>query len=551
MDIIEEIYSDIKLLLVEIRDVNTTYNNELYKDIEEIDELISNKYNIDKESFNGIIESSFYTLFSYEKIISYIDSIIEKIKNKNDLTSSESTVFVKRKMLSRLIKTKANMEDDIIRILNAFVPEIFLLYDKQETKKFEQLQFLNNIFKKYPCISMYSYITDSFLGKITNNVEIIKLNKMIEDIKDYILQEEINKKTTKYDFLIKEKNSLFLSNPPLKRYGLYPATKSMPIENLAHIIFNNTKYKSLDDFMGDSENGVIILMHITKNPVNYEISDLFKKSEDVISLDYGPTVKLSEKFKIIKVLSDKRWYYGFSSNNINAKSFYIIETIDGSNYRCLSLWYNPTKYDIPIYKLERFINYLKNGAENDRISNYQTLSMVDCAKNMFLETQFNLESMGKKSVENVDIITIRHDIKNKLISALNSLIEKEYNNNIQNQIELNDLLHNLIIKQVYSESLIFYIEKYVEYQSDDFKELFLAFLVELESSSNLFMKIIHDNYNRNLLSDKVFNLDKTKKMNTINDRIKKIVEDSLALGLRTDENVFSGLIFKQYLLTFI
>ena len=31
MDIIEEIYSDIKLLLVEIRDVNTTYNNELYK----------------------------------------------------------------------------------------------------------------------------------------------------------------------------------------------------------------------------------------------------------------------------------------------------------------------------------------------------------------------------------------------------------------------------------------------------------------------------------------------------------------------------------------
>ena len=177
--------------------------------------------------------------------------------------------------------------------------------------------------------------------------------------------------------------------------------------------------------------------------------------------------------------------------------------------------------------------------------------MVDCAKNMFLETQFNLESMGKKSVENVDIITIRHDIKNKLISALNSLIEKEYNNNIQNQIELNDLLHNLIIKQVYSESLIFYIEKYVEYQSDDFKELFLAFLVELESSSNLFMKIIHDNYNRNLLSDKVFNLDKTKKMNTINDRIKKIVEDSLALGLRTDENVFSGLIFKQYLLTFI
>ena len=142
MDIIEEIYSDIKLLLVEIRDVNTTYNNELYKDIEEIDELISNKYNIDKESFNGIIESSFYTLFSYEKIISYIDSIIEKIKNKNDLTSSESTVFVKRKMLSRLIKTKANMEDDIIRILNAFVPEIFLLYDKQETKKFEQLQFL-------------------------------------------------------------------------------------------------------------------------------------------------------------------------------------------------------------------------------------------------------------------------------------------------------------------------------------------------------------------------------------------------------------------------
>ena len=89
MDIIEEIYSDIKLLLVEIRDVNTTYNNELYKDIEEIDELISNKYNIDKESFNGIIESSFYTLFSYEKIISYIDSIIEKINRSKIRAKNE------------------------------------------------------------------------------------------------------------------------------------------------------------------------------------------------------------------------------------------------------------------------------------------------------------------------------------------------------------------------------------------------------------------------------------------------------------------------------
>jgi len=250
-------------------------------------------------------------------------------------------------------------------------------------------------------------------------------------------------------------------------------------------------------------------------------------------------------------LNNKNWYYSYITNNIDAKIFNIIETIDGKNYRCLSLWYNPTKYEIPIYKLERFINYLKNGAENDRISNYHKLSMIDCAKNMFLETQFNLESMGKRSVEDVDIITIRYEIKNKILKELDILIKDTYKNDIKNQIELNDILHNEIIKEIYSNSLIFYIEKYVEYQSEDFKELFLSFLVELESSSNLFMKIIHDNYNRNLLSDKVFKLDKEKKMNTINDRIKKIIEDSLSLGLRSDENVFSGLIFKQYLLTFI
>jgi len=547
MDIIEENFSDIKELLGEIKEIS---DNDLYNDTEKIDDIIREKYELKKDDFKTILNDSFYIVFSFETIINIFKKIVEKIKSKQDLTNSESTIFIKRKVLAKVIKMINNMEDDMTRILNDFIPKIFELYDK-ETKKFEQLYYINDIYKKYPTISTYSYLTHAFLDKLNNNVEIIKLNKMIEDIKDYILQSEVDKKTTKYDFLIKEKSNLHITNPPLKRYGLFPATKSMPIPELAQIIFNNTKYKTLDDFMDDKENGVIILIHITKNPVNYEISDLFKKSENELSLNYGPTIKLSEKFKIIKVLNNKNWYYSYITNNIDAKIFNIIETIDGKNYRCLSLWYNPTKYEIPIYKLERFINYLKNGAENDRISNYHKLSMIDCAKNMFLETQFNLESMGKRSVEDVDIITIRYEIKNKILKELDILIKDTYKNDIKNQIELNDILHNEIIKEIYSNSLIFYIEKYVEYQSEDFKELFLSFLVELESSSNLFMKIIHDNYNRNLLSDKVFKLDKEKKMNTINDRIKKIIEDSLSLGLRSDENVFSGLIFKQYLLTFI
>jgi hypothetical protein len=173
---------------------------------------------------------------------------------------------------------------------------------------------------------------------------------------------------------------------------------------------------------------------------------------------------------------------------------------------------------------------------------------------MFLSKPLGLDSLAEHAKE-VDTQIIRNELFLKIKSIINTLISK---NDIDSLHDINDILHSELIKETFTSVILTMYKtasKYTDLQEFDagkfpFSELFSSFLIELQSITRLFMKQLHDAFNRSLPSNDLFKLSKKEKNTAIGKLLDEIILHSLQIVVSDGGNIYSALNYKYLLLNF-
>jgi hypothetical protein len=381
-----------------------------------------------------------------------------------------------------------------------------------------------------------------------------KILNIIELDKNIILGEN-----TKSIF---KKNNATKSNPPLKRFGLLPVTNSLPVKELLNIILaEERKPITHYDFkkLSKSHNiGFIVMNRVVYTPIEFNVRSLIIKSvaKDYIQPDeFGINDKTIDRFKTIRDYpKNDNWDFSTQIYGKESDKFYIIETLDGKNYRCLAPWIQSKTYGLPRFRVENILQYFSNNTTT-RSSEYHTILSKQSTNNMFLKRAVDIESFTESGAL-VDSNIIKQYIVKKLYKLIQEIVTKKYKNDIKNSVELSVLIHDENLTSLFSETILLQYnkgavsEEIKEFNAGifPFSEVLSSFLVELQYMTRRFSKEMHDGYSRNPPSNKIYDLPKREKMEIIMKKIHDIIEETVELIIKDGSNIYSSLHTKYLIL---
>ena len=241
---------------------------------------------------------------------------------------------------------------------------------------------------------------------------------------------------------------------------------------------------------------------------------------------------------------------------LNTSNTYIIETLDGDNFRILSPTLFGRNYSIPKDKVEKIIKFLEHPCEISRISCYHKLLIKKATANMFIGKPLDFETMENNAKDN-NMQIIKNELFLKLYGLIQEIIKKDFSSGvkIKSSSEINEIIHDDRIGELFSSILLKMYE--VGFNADNptnfnagkfaFSELLSSFIVDLQDSTRKFMKDLHDGYNSNLLPSEVFT---SKDLPVINKKIEFLLLNSLENQLNSSDNIYSSLNYKYLILNY-
>jgi len=269
---------------------------------------------------------------------------------------------------------------------------------------------------------------------------------------------------------------------------------------------------------------------------------------------FGVTEKIVRRLSTIITLPDTEYDYSYKIiGKEDSNNFYILETLDGINYRAMAPWMESKKYSMLGKYALPIIKYIKENIP-DRSTNYQSIVIEKSLKNMFIAKPLSLDSMAEHA-KDIDTQIIKNELFLKIKDIIRELVEAH---DIKTYHDINDVIHNESIKDTFvNVILIMYkmASKYTDLQEFDagkfpFSEIFSSFIVELQTITRLFMKNLHDAYNRALPSSDIFTLQKREKNNLIINHLDEILLHTLQIVIGDNSNIYSALNYKYLLLNF-
>ena len=508
----------------------------------------------------------------YNDYISYFDNI-KNILSKFNLPelSSEN---IDASNLSQTYKMET--ADLLIIILSEYYSYI-KKYEYIDTKLIEDIsiivipyiqknmqQYIKDIqtyFIKYEkSINLYTHILQILLDQSFENKEMKDFTliiNMIEKDKDYFITRNYKNKLNSKD--------LHLSNPPLKKFNMIPVSKIMTFDEICKKLFDikinaDNIDKNITEYCNKNNICIIILNHVTFDPVVYDINNLMSTSEKQLP-NIGINKKIIEKYKNIITFNDKHDYdisykiYGSTDYNM----YYIIEKIANDSYRILSTYLNFETFMLPKNKIVHLLEYFNNENRPNRISCYHKELIKNSSKNMFLPRILKLEDIEERS-ENIDIQIIKMDIYFKVFNYIKNIIDTKYDKggNINSSIDINNIIHDKMIKDIITNAILSLYknsQKMHEISTFSggqfpFNEVLASFLTEISIITRKFIKNLHDEYNRNKIDKSIFSLPKDKKINMINTKIEEMINNSINAIIDNKENIYSIIKFKYLILNF-
>lgn len=424
----------------------------------------------------------------------------------------------------------------------------------------------SNIYEFYMKL-VQTYIDHCFKHDKKTMFELLEL---IEWNKNYILSLDIG--TTAINH--KSKNE-----PSVNRFGFIPTTALMNISNLLSVLYQKPiKVKSnVIDGVGSAENKIkqlesslksfaetfIVIFSISSTVIDYNSIKLLNVD---IDQKKGVDSKIIADFDVVREIdtemskkSTMQFYYHIINRKYNESSkFYVIETLDYCNYRCLTPWKTfGGNYAVTYNKVKYLLSYIESTVESptkstnrysphNRAQLYHAQCIQASTQNMFLTRRIDLEEEMQTVNSKVDLHIIRNNIYQKIANYIGFIVEKS---KIQNNVDVNNIIHNSGLRILFIDTLL----KNYKMQYKDLNlnvaqtaknEILLSYVSDLEDISRKFMKGLHDQYNRKLPDASVFSGDVKPKIIKIIEEIVNVV----IMQLIGDKNVYAIVNLKNLLL---
>jgi hypothetical protein len=351
-------------------------------------------------------------------------------------------------------------------------------------------------------------------------------------------------------------------NPPLKKFGLIPITDSVPIKQLLSLVLSENNISTSDTNLRKISKahkiGFIVFNRVVYTPIEYNIRPLIIKNiaKDFIQPDeYGINIKTIDRFKTIRDFSKQEWNFSVEVFGNDFETFYVFETLDGINYRCMAPWVNSKIYGLQRFRIEHILKYIANEGKPNRAANYHSVMQKKMTQNMFLRKAVDIDALIEK-VEDNNAHTIRTDIYETIMKYVDNVIKKQYHSDIKSSVEISEIIHDKEIPKIFFSKIIANYEKGAD--RDDiinfkagcfpFEEILVSYMVELQYITRRLSKELHDGYSRNVLADDVFTKPKKEKMSIVNDKLAKVIDDAIKLIIKDDKNMYLSLRVKYSIL---
>ena len=498
---------------------------------------------------------------------------------------------------------KQHLADDeqLIKYLVNLIHSATMEYTSSDSIQ-HALKYIQSRFYEYKnTVALYTAIMQDLIdyfytdGKKESKLIMFYIIDLIEYDKDAFLSNVVNKFKSNVNAVI------HLENPALKRFGLIPVTDSMNLSKLVSLITNNQSNSvNMKKYAKEHNACFIIMHHVVYTPIEYNLRTLIDKNiaKDLIQPDeYGVTNKTVSRYTTIQVVggpdnmdsnklkkscdkncdkncdkkekkskevsSFKKWDYSFeiigNYENKLVDTFFVLETLDNENYRCLAPWLVAKNLGIPRFRVKALIQYLTNANKPDRVIGYHSAVMKKATSCMFIKRAMSIDAMEEQS-RLIDTQLIKNNIHMNIRLTLEEMIKSQYANGkkILSDTDINNIIHSDEIRYTFINVVL---QSYrigvnsTDVQSYDggdfpFSELIATFLSDLQDIVRQFMKTLHDGYNREPLNTSVFKLPIDDKLNAIEKKFEDVVIKTLSTIINDKDNLYSGLNYKYLLLNF-
>lgn len=453
------------------------------------------------------------------------------------------------------VKKYKEYDADIINHLSDLAVQNVIADEKHISENLDDIQKM--FYSMTNTVILYSVSIQKILDYCVNNQQkiLFKIINMVENDKDYFLTNNLHRnKDNRYQ------------NPPLKRFGLIPITDSLNLDDILTLILNreykSVKFQELKKISTKENICFLILNHVTPHPIEFTIRNLIiprlAKNYNQPN-EFGISEKIIHKFQTIQQKNESKWNFTYDIiGNLDSKFIYILETLDGKTYRCLSFWLaitNDHSYNVPKYKVVPIIEYLDDPQKPSRVTSYHNISINKAIPNMFVRKPLDISSIEEQS-KSVDTHTIKTELFMKLSETVKTIIDKEYSKGkkIVGPTQINDILHDERLNEVFTGVLLRMYQ--VGFHNDTgefdggkfpFYEILSSYLLDLRDTTRRFMKDLHDSYNREPLPLEVFS---SHDVTTIQNKLDSTLNVSINNQISENDNLYSSLNYKYLILNY-
>ncbi len=556
-DLFNDYYERVAPLLEEHYNTESVVLGKIINEYSGLKTKLVDSINKDSQNISDIFElySNYQNLFLVmENVINYIHKPHLLAENIDNSLLSQTYKLETADVLShlsftyRLFSKKHDIEEKLLENLS---DKIFNLEDD------DKLEHLQNEFRKNKnTVSLYAAVLQKILdtdrpdGK---RADVFYINNMIESDKTFFI-EGVAKNT-----LDRKHRNIHNTNPPMKTFGFIPVTDSMPINKLVHIMINKQTSGKINLAKYAAANNVcfIKLNHVVFNPVEYNLRRIIipEEAEQYSQPEeYGVTSRVIEQYKTIDQLPESKWNFSYEIiGKTTANLFYVMETIDGVNYRALAPWIRALGLGLPLFRVRALLEYIQGSNKPDRVTNYHQSTINKSIPNMFIPRKLDMEKIDYNA-QDVNINLIQNEVYVAITNLIKTIIKKEFSKGIRSNADINRLIHDIRIKEKLHESMLsmFNIGSNVtryEFSAGlfPFHEILSAYVVDLQYMCDRFMRELHDGYNRNTLPDEVF---EQKDNTVVLNKIDEVVLSVIQMLITSNDNVYMYLNYKYMILNF-
>jgi hypothetical protein len=531
---------------------------------------INDDFDIIKNIYRKYLEQNKNNDKKIDIFLSKIILIIFKVKN-NIIFSEYENIENKSDIYFKLDN---NLNNSIIEIRNYFIyntdnVNLYVAILSMIMSELNKNIKLNKNFDiKYSCKKninkIYEYIEQDKLFIFENNF--YNSNERKLEINEINLEDNKNDETNNKQLgnRLKEnkinknkinKNKINKNNNPfMNSFSFIPNSNFYPLNKLVKLIFKLDKIAekiNLENFSKLHNCCFIVINKITPNPIEYNINNLTNKKL-IEPITYGITNKFLEKTKTINPLINNSWNFSYeiypnsilneNEDQLSLLKFYVIETLDGQTYRCMTKFINENIYNTNYNSIISLLNHIKTINNNliyPTLKNYyQNIHIQKSISNMFLRKKLPLEPMEQESKIDSGLI------RNILFINLCKIFD-EFNSKIQNSDDINNIIHSDEINNEFIRSIIDLYKTYIKKETDTFpfSEIFITYLSELKKIASMFIRELHDNYNRDPLTN-------FTNKNMIREKFENILKLSLEYIITDKSNIYQIISYKNLLLNY-